>query len=166
MVPLVNHTWAASPAPRRLPLFTGPPPPRMHAAADPTPPPSPSPSTAWHARADPPPLPHPASTSKADGRHPLLLFVVLLSTVLELELPPLLHRLSVCLTSSHHWKPLRFPSECHRLCRFTVRPSHSPLLSLIEVALTFPLLHRHCRVVPASPLATGALFPLTNAAVP
>jgi hypothetical protein len=62
--------------------------------------------------------------------------------------------------------PLWFPSERHRVCRFTVRPSHPPPLSPIEAAHTFPLSHRHCRAAPPSPLATRALTPPMNAAVP
>jgi hypothetical protein len=58
--------------------------------------------------------------------------------------------------------PLRFPYERHCLRRFTVRPSHPPPLSPFQAALTFPLLHPHCRVVPPSPLAIGALSPPTN----
>jgi hypothetical protein len=62
--------------------------------------------------------------------------------------------------------PLRFSSERHRLRRFTVRPSHPPPLSPIEVDLTFPLSHRHYRATPPSPPCTGALSLRTNAAVP
>jgi hypothetical protein len=44
--------------------------------------------------------------------------------------------------------PLQFPSERHHRRRFTLRPFHPPSLSPFEAALTFLLLHRHCRVVP------------------
>jgi hypothetical protein len=59
--------------------------------------------------------------------------------------------------------PLRFPSEHHRLRRFTVRPSHPPPLSPFEDTLTFPLPRRHCRVVLPSPPATRAPTPPMNA---
>jgi hypothetical protein len=90
------------------------------------------------------------------------------ASIPELELPPspLPTRLPRQLPPPETPPPLWFPSECHRLRRFTVRPSHPPLLSPIEAALTFPLLHQHCRVVPPSPPATGALSPPTNTAVP
>jgi hypothetical protein len=60
--------------------------------------------------------------------------------------------------------PLRFPSERHRLHHITVRPFHPPQLSPVEAALTFPLPHRHYRVVPPSPPTTGALSPPMNVA--
>jgi hypothetical protein len=72
--------------------------------------------------------------------------------------PLLLHRLRDHIAGCRHRRtpPLWFPSERHRLRRFTVRPFHPPLLSPFEAALTFPLPHRHYRVVPPSPPATGA----------
>jgi hypothetical protein len=51
-----------------------------------------------------------------------------------------------------------------RLSGFTLRPFHPRSLSPFEVALTFLLPHRHCRVVPPSPPATGAPSLPTNAA--
>jgi hypothetical protein len=55
----------------------------------------------------------------------------------------------------HRWRPpppLWFPSKHHCLRRFTMRPFNPPPLSPYEATLTFLLPHRHCRVVPPSPL--------------
>jgi hypothetical protein len=120
----------------------------------------------WDARADTPPnfplcSPRaPAELEKTPVPHSAAFCA-------QARAPLLLHRLCVHLIGSCRRRPplpLRFSSERHRCRRFTVRPFHLPSLSPFEAALTFPLLHRHCKVVRPTPPTTGAASPPLNAA--